>query len=187
MKPVDLEDAETFALLGPGFGGGRALLLRDLQDAGARRPVLVFAPFETPGDCPRSFAPRFDRTVRSRARARDATALGRAPGRWLPAQRGPGARSHRAWRCLPGLSCPAGACRAGERRRARPRGVRARHPSIPGLGAPARRRRVRLGLAGAVLRDAGITRARRADERHGAPAPSRRPDDQRARIAPSWR
>jgi anthranilate/para-aminobenzoate synthase component I len=46
MNPAVLEPLASFALLGPGFGGGRALLLRDLRPAAAAEPLLAFVPFE---------------------------------------------------------------------------------------------------------------------------------------------
>ena len=49
MRPDDLEPLSSFALLGPGFGGGRFVLLRDLGPATLAGPALVFAPFEAPG------------------------------------------------------------------------------------------------------------------------------------------
>ncbi len=48
MKLGELEPLSSFALLGPGFGGGQWLLLRGLRPAAAD-PTLVFAPFEARG------------------------------------------------------------------------------------------------------------------------------------------
>jgi anthranilate/para-aminobenzoate synthase component I len=48
MKLIDLEALPAFALLGPGFGGGGAVLLTGLRPA-ARAPRLLFAPYETRG------------------------------------------------------------------------------------------------------------------------------------------
>jgi len=48
VRLADLEALPAFALLGPGFGGGEALLLTDLRPS-PRAPQLVFAPYETPG------------------------------------------------------------------------------------------------------------------------------------------
>lgn len=53
MRLVDLEREGSFALLGPGFGGGRWLLLRGLRRA--PRGPLVFVPFEGAGDAPLAF------------------------------------------------------------------------------------------------------------------------------------
>ena len=71
MKLSTLQAAGPFALLGPGFGNGRLRLLGDLEETalptgpetGATRPRLVFAPFETAGSAPRSFAARACRTI----------------------------------------------------------------------------------------------------------------------------
>lgn len=55
MRLSQLEHRASFALLGPGFGNGRCLLLEQLRPAqvGAagreREPLLIFAPFEAPG------------------------------------------------------------------------------------------------------------------------------------------
>jgi anthranilate/para-aminobenzoate synthase component I len=48
VKLADLEALPAFALLGPGFGGGEAVLLTDLRPA-SRVPLLIFAPYETRG------------------------------------------------------------------------------------------------------------------------------------------
>lgn len=45
MRAGDLESLDTFALLGPGFGEGRWLLLTGLRE-GAGRPLLLYARFE---------------------------------------------------------------------------------------------------------------------------------------------
>lgn len=52
MRLSSLEALPSFALLGPGFGGGRFLLVTDLAEAGGD-PDLVFAPFEADGRAPR--------------------------------------------------------------------------------------------------------------------------------------
>ena len=49
MNLAELEGVPSFALLGPGFGGGRFLLLRDLRPATCAAPLLVFARFEESG------------------------------------------------------------------------------------------------------------------------------------------
>jgi len=46
MNLAALDRLETFALLGPGFGDGRPLLLTDLREDGGAAPRLVFTPFE---------------------------------------------------------------------------------------------------------------------------------------------
>ncbi len=56
MRPADLDALSSFALLGPGFGGGQALLLRDLRPAAGADPLLVFAPFEAEGARALTFA-----------------------------------------------------------------------------------------------------------------------------------
>ncbi len=48
MRLVDLESLPAFAFLGPGFGGGEALLLTGLRPT-SRAPRLLFAPYETHG------------------------------------------------------------------------------------------------------------------------------------------
>lgn len=48
MKIADLEALPAFALLGPGFGGGEAVLITDLRPA-ACAPRLTFAAYETRG------------------------------------------------------------------------------------------------------------------------------------------
>lgn len=48
MKLSTLEQIESFALLGPGYGGGGWLLLTGLR-AGRGQPRLVYAPFECSG------------------------------------------------------------------------------------------------------------------------------------------
>ena len=48
MKLVDLEALSAFALLGPGFGGGGAVLITDLRPASCA-PRLIFATYETRG------------------------------------------------------------------------------------------------------------------------------------------
>jgi anthranilate/para-aminobenzoate synthase component I len=48
MKLTELETLPAFALLGPGFGGGGAVLLTELRPA-SRAPRLIFAPYETRG------------------------------------------------------------------------------------------------------------------------------------------
>ncbi len=48
MRLADLEALPDFALLGPGFGGGEAVLLTRLRQVD-REPCLVFAPYETRG------------------------------------------------------------------------------------------------------------------------------------------
>jgi len=48
VKLTDLEALPAFAFLGPGFGGGEAVLLTDLRPA-PRAPRLLFAPYETRG------------------------------------------------------------------------------------------------------------------------------------------
>jgi len=55
VKLSGLERLRSFALLGPGFGGGRSLLLRDLRDT-EDSPLLVYVPFEGRGDAPRRLA-----------------------------------------------------------------------------------------------------------------------------------
>jgi anthranilate/para-aminobenzoate synthase component I len=57
MRLEALEPLASFALLGPGFAGGRPVLLTDLEPAGPR-PALLFAPFETPGADALAFAGR---------------------------------------------------------------------------------------------------------------------------------
>ncbi len=52
MKLSSLRALSSFALLGPGFGGGRFLLVTDLSEAGGE-PDLVYAGFETDGCEPR--------------------------------------------------------------------------------------------------------------------------------------
>jgi anthranilate/para-aminobenzoate synthase component I len=52
-----LDPLPSFALLGPGFGGGRPVLLTDLEPE-ERRPALLFAPFETAGAEALAFAGR---------------------------------------------------------------------------------------------------------------------------------
>lgn len=54
MKLSTLENLKSFALLGPGFGNGRFLLLTELRDSST--PQLVYASFETSGANPRGFA-----------------------------------------------------------------------------------------------------------------------------------
>lgn len=49
MRLAELEALSSFALLGPGFGGGGFLLLTGLAAGGAAGPRLVFAGFEEPG------------------------------------------------------------------------------------------------------------------------------------------
>ncbi|MEW6753066.1 MAG: chorismate-binding protein [Candidatus Latescibacterota bacterium] len=51
MRLSELEQLDSFALLGPGFGGRRFLLLADLHRATAADcgPCLAYAPFETAG------------------------------------------------------------------------------------------------------------------------------------------
>lgn len=49
MKLVDLESLSSFALLGPGFGGGPFLLMRDLRPVTHADPLLVYAAFEDHG------------------------------------------------------------------------------------------------------------------------------------------
>ena len=56
MKLSELEALPTFALLGPGFGRGRFLLLKDLRETTGADVLLVFAPFETAGTRPFKFA-----------------------------------------------------------------------------------------------------------------------------------
>ena len=48
VRLADLEALPAFAFLGPGFGGGRAVLLTGLRPASGA-PRLLFAPFETRG------------------------------------------------------------------------------------------------------------------------------------------
>ena len=70
---AELSDAASFALLGPGYGGGPFLLLDTLEeirvgsseyeDASGREPLLVFVPFELPGCAARIFRPRRVRPV----------------------------------------------------------------------------------------------------------------------------
>jgi anthranilate/para-aminobenzoate synthase component I len=48
MKLAELENLQSFALLGPGFSDDRFLLLRDLRPT-EDAPLLVFARFEEPG------------------------------------------------------------------------------------------------------------------------------------------
>jgi len=48
VRLADLETLPAFAFLGPGFGGGGAVLLTDLR-AAPRAPRLLFAPYGTPG------------------------------------------------------------------------------------------------------------------------------------------
>ena len=55
MRLSALENLESFALLGPGFGRGRFLLLTDLDTGGDGAPQLVYAPFEASGANPRRF------------------------------------------------------------------------------------------------------------------------------------
>lgn len=62
MKLSTLVDRESFALLGPGFGGGRCLLVSKLRAVALQllggnprdveRPLLIYAPFEQPGEMP---------------------------------------------------------------------------------------------------------------------------------------
>jgi anthranilate/para-aminobenzoate synthase component I len=52
MKLASLEELPSFALLGPGFGNGQFLLLRDLREAAQGDPKLVYARYETPGSRP---------------------------------------------------------------------------------------------------------------------------------------
>jgi anthranilate/para-aminobenzoate synthase component I len=56
VKLRDLEALPSFALLGPGFGGGQFLLLRDLRPAAHTDPMLVFAEFEQAGASALKFA-----------------------------------------------------------------------------------------------------------------------------------
>jgi len=51
MRLSELEHAESFALLGPGFDNGRCTLLTGLRSptGAGPGPQLVYAPFETPG------------------------------------------------------------------------------------------------------------------------------------------
>jgi anthranilate/para-aminobenzoate synthase component I len=58
MRLAELEGARSFALLGPGFGDGELLLLRDLEPASRGDPLLVLAPFEARGDGALTLAPR---------------------------------------------------------------------------------------------------------------------------------
>jgi anthranilate/para-aminobenzoate synthase component I len=55
VRAGELERLETFALLGPGFGEGRWLLLRGLREGGDR-PLLFHAGFEAAGGEVRRFA-----------------------------------------------------------------------------------------------------------------------------------
>ena len=55
MRISGLSSLESFALLGPGFGGGRFLLLTGLRET-ADPPGLVFAPFESRGAEARRYA-----------------------------------------------------------------------------------------------------------------------------------
>jgi anthranilate/para-aminobenzoate synthase component I len=48
VRLADLEALPAFALLGPGFGGGEAMLITDLR-AASRAPQLIFAAYETRG------------------------------------------------------------------------------------------------------------------------------------------
>lgn len=51
MMPRDLECLESFALVGPGFGGGRPLLVTELRPTVGRSPTLFVAAYEdAPGD-----------------------------------------------------------------------------------------------------------------------------------------
>jgi para-aminobenzoate synthetase component 1 len=52
VRLSSLEALPSFALLGPGFGGGRFLLLTELREADGD-PDLVFTPFEADGRAPR--------------------------------------------------------------------------------------------------------------------------------------
>lgn len=49
MNLAELAPLPSFALLGPGFGAGRFVLLSDLRDVAEADPMLVFAPFEADG------------------------------------------------------------------------------------------------------------------------------------------
>jgi anthranilate/para-aminobenzoate synthase component I len=50
MKLAEIDKLSSFALLGPGFGAGEFLLLRELRPDPCADPMLVFAPFEQPGE-----------------------------------------------------------------------------------------------------------------------------------------
>jgi len=54
MKLSSLEKLPSFALLGPGFGQGRFILLTDLVETESN-PQLIYAPFETAGKTPRKY------------------------------------------------------------------------------------------------------------------------------------
>lgn len=56
MKLSELESLGSFALLGPGFGEGRCLFIRELQEAKAGEPLLAFVPFEADGSSALCFA-----------------------------------------------------------------------------------------------------------------------------------
>jgi len=55
MRLSAVDRLESFALLGPGFGGGPFLLLTDLREV-KDDPSLVYAPFESPGAAARLYA-----------------------------------------------------------------------------------------------------------------------------------
>jgi anthranilate/para-aminobenzoate synthase component I len=55
MRLSELEVLPAFALLGPGYGGGRFLLLSDLREATRADVLLVFASFEMAGTRPLTF------------------------------------------------------------------------------------------------------------------------------------
>lgn len=72
MNLASLDLMESFALLGPGFGDGRFLLLQGLRDVGESPapgddgPLMVFAPFETTGREARVLRPACCRPVEPR-------------------------------------------------------------------------------------------------------------------------
>jgi len=62
VKPRDLDSLESFALLGPGFGGSPFLLVSSLRETGGD-PALVYAPFESTGADARRYAASERRSV----------------------------------------------------------------------------------------------------------------------------
>jgi anthranilate/para-aminobenzoate synthase component I len=55
VKPSALEPLASFALLGPGYGGGAFTLLTGLEETDGSEGALVYAPFEMPGRRARRF------------------------------------------------------------------------------------------------------------------------------------
>ena len=56
MRLSELLDLDSFALLGPGFGGGACVLLADLREGGQGEQRLVYTPFEGEAGSARTFS-----------------------------------------------------------------------------------------------------------------------------------